>query len=120
MAAPLETEEFNWREYATCQFLSSDDQDDSPFFIEGYGAQYTRARRYCHFCPVVIDCLIEGLDNEMGMWGCTSPNERTSINNMMEYGMTLKSAVESIWGTYRYENSGVLVPPKSIWEDWDA
>lgn len=113
-------QEFDWRLFAACSFLSDEDQEQSPFFIEGYGAQYNRARRYCHSCPVVIDCLIEGLENEVGMWGCTSPNERTSVNNMMEYGMSFKKAVESIWELYRHENSGILVPPKSIWKDWDA
>jgi hypothetical protein len=78
---------------------------------------------------VVIDCLIEALDTDaVGMWGCTSPNERIEIQGMIngdeEEGInpkSLKKAVESLWDEQRKKGKrGMLVPKKSVWKDWDA
>lgn len=113
-------EEFDWRSFALCGEIKY--EDDDPFFAEGYGATYSVARTYCSVCPVVIDCLIEGLFDEenLGMWGCMSPNERTEVRNKMEEGYTLMRAAESVWAKERKKESGMLVPPKKVWKDWDA
>ena len=40
---------------------------------------YARARAICHRCPVVQECLNDGLDELHGMWGGLSPNERQEL-----------------------------------------
>jgi hypothetical protein len=113
--------EFDWRSYAACRDLNYDSGDD-PFFIEGHGATYRTARQYCSGCSVVIDCLIEGVSDpdNTGMWGCTSPNERADIREMLGLGYTLKESAEFLWADERKKARGVQVPPKSIWSEWDA
>lgn len=106
---------FDWKEYASCRDVDSSDI----FFIEGYGATYNDARSYCSNCVVVVDCLIESLGNEFGMWGCMSPNERVSVEKDMEVGYGLKTSAEVIW-QYHRDRGKVSVPSKSIWEWWDA
>ncbi len=104
--------DFDWKEYAPCL-------DINVFFVEGSGNIYTAARRYCCNCLVVVDCLIEGLDDEFGMRGCMSPNERISVVDWMEAGYSLKTAAEAVW-KYHRDRGKTAVPLKSIWEDWDA
>ncbi len=105
--------DFDWKEYAPCLKVTD------VFFIEGSGSVYTAARRYCCNCLVVVDCLIDGLEEEFGMRGCLSPNERITVNDWMEAGYSLKSSVEVVW-KYHRDRGKTAVPLKSIWEDWDA
>ncbi len=108
---------FKWRNYAACINLDADDAQNT-FFVDKAGYTYRKARAYCANCSVVVDCLIEGMDNELGMWGCTSPNEREDISSFMQAGYNLKKATEMIW---KYHREGKLsVPSKSIWEYWNA
>ena len=117
MAREIEVK-FDWRAYAACEGIEKTDT----FFGEDYGATYGLARMYCSTCPVVIDCLIEGIEDQdnIGMWGCTSPNERTQIRSWMDEGFSLKESVEAIWQYEREKVRGVKVPPKRVWRDWDA
>lgn len=112
--------DWDWRGSAACAGLDRGGQ--SIFFVEGYGATYPKARKYCSGCAVVVDCLMEALDTDaVGMWGCMSPNERTEIMNAMEEGLTLKQAADRIWNEQRRRGKrGMLVPKKSVWKDWDA
>lgn len=109
---------FDWKKYAACRDIGVTYRDNI-FFIEGYGAVYDKARSYCARCVVVVDCLIEGIENELGMWGCMSPNERWDVGKDMEVGYSLKRAAEIIWKPHRNRGK-VLVPPESIWEYWDV
>lgn len=122
MVIAMEIElEFEWKDYATCAQFEFP-VDENPFFVEGYGATYDKARPYCARCPVVIDCLIDALDDpdNLGMWGCTSPNERSEILDMMEAGYSLKAAAEFVWDRQRRRRNGAVVPSKSVWSEWDA
>ena len=111
--------DWEWKKSASCEGV--DTGPNSIFFVEGYGATYPKARKYCSGCPVVIDCLIEAIysDNDVGMWGCMSPNERNEVKDMLEAGKDFKKSAEKIWEEQRKKN-GMLVPKKSIWKDWDA
>lgn len=122
MALVMAEIEFDWREFAACSD-SAFEGDNHPFFAEGYGTTYPKARMYCASCPVVVDCLIEGVsdaDNE-GMWGCMSPNERREIRRKMGEGYTLRQAAEAIWSIHRRKANGEMpVPRSSVWKEWNA
>ncbi len=107
---------FNWREFAACAGI---DYRNDVFFIEGAGAVYQEARSYCSNCFVVVDCLIEGMENDLGMWGCMSPNERISVGKHMQVGYGLKTLAEVRW-KYHRDKGKLSVPSKSVWDDWDA
>ncbi len=117
MTVPQDEVDFDWQDYAAC--LDTGGSVTNLFFIEGYGSHYRAARKFCAGCPVVIDCLIEGLEVSLGeaMWGCMSPNERKLVRRM-EIKVGLKKAAEYIWEGHR--GGSLPVPPKSIWEQWDA
>jgi len=121
MAVVMEAAEFDWRAFAACSDFTSIAPEDNPFFADGQGNTYPVARIYCSSCPVVIDCLIEGLEpDNTGMWGCMSPNERTTVNSVMDEGFSLKQAAEAVWDLQRKRQRGMTVPPKSIWKEWNA
>jgi len=117
VAVMLTESEFDWREHAICKFA-----DDRIFFAEGYGSIYTKARKYCSKCPVVIDCLLDAIEDpdNLGMWGCMSPDERRIVVDRMDDGLSFRKAVESIWNRERRRFNGNIVPKKSVWKDWDA
>lgn len=95
--------------------------DKNPFFKlnRGRGARYSKARSLCAKCPVVIDCLIEGLQvDNVGFWGCTNDAERVRIRRTMSQGLTFVDAVESVWEPHR--KLKVQVPPTSVWKDWNV
>ncbi len=112
--------DFDWYEYASCKGIarSLDDQNDSPFFMEGRGKTYPKARRYCSGCPVVIDCLISALpEGTEGFWGCTSKTNRQTIRKLMnEYDYDFQQAVSEVWEYHR--KLGSLVPSPSVWKEW--
>lgn len=64
-----------WRFGAACIGLTD------MFFPDGNsGANpYSVARRICDQCPVVRDCLIDGLREPAGMWGGLIPRERQNL-----------------------------------------
>jgi hypothetical protein len=118
MVAMAYQEEYEWQDYAACRGLGI----DSEFFKEGQGETYPEARKFCSSCAVVVDCLISALDSDaVGMWGCTSPDERRAIRFRMDDNYTFKQAVEKTWNVQRKKGKrGQLVPPKTIWREWNA
>jgi hypothetical protein len=116
---PEVEEEFDWFELAACYgiaHLYPPGQD--PFFKHGRGKTYSTAREYCSRCPVVVDCLIEGLEEEEGFRGCTSPSERSNIRRLMKQGWTIQEATEEQWRSKRINPLGSSVPPGAVWKDW--
>lgn len=64
-----------WQDSASCATV-----DPELFFPEGRSwTAYTDARRVCARCVVRIECLEAGLDQEHGMWGGTTPDERAAL-----------------------------------------
>jgi hypothetical protein len=107
---------FKWRAFASCRGLAYN-EDTNPFFKEGRGEVYKIAREFCARCPVVIDCLLDGLDDTIGFRGGTSVNERATIRRSLRLGMNFRNSVEEVWEYHRH--SGVLrAPEKSIWSEW--
>jgi WhiB family redox-sensing transcriptional regulator len=45
------------------------------------GAAQNEVKRICRGCPVVVDCLVEALDNdiEWGVWGGLTERERRRL-----------------------------------------
>ena len=106
----------DWVADAACfgiEYLGS----DNPFFAEGHGQRYIFARNFCSHCPVVVDCLIEGLSiaDTVGMWGCTSKNERKNIRIGIRKGKTLKSVTEKVWEYHRKGKWENKVPSPQVW-----
>jgi len=54
------------------------------------------ARRICRDCPVRYRCLEENLDEQFGVWGGHSRDERFRILSAMDRGATLRSASKII------------------------
>lgn len=111
---------FEWMSSASCLGMAYlyEDQNDNPFFVEGRGSTYPIARRFCSICPVVVDCLIEGLDSDVGFRGGCSPHERTRIRMALDAGISLESATEEIWDEHRAIARGGEVPDSKVWDDW--
>lgn len=112
--------DFEWLNSAACRDMAYlyDDQTQNIFFKEGRGQTYPMARIYCAICPVVVDCLIDGLDTDAGFRGGCSPVERTAIRMALDSGESLESAVESIWSAHRINEKGSAVPPTRVWDEW--
>lgn len=119
--APLEAEaDFEWQKLGACYRMAFlyRDQTENPFFKEGRGQTYPMARIYCAICPVVVDCLIDGLDTDAGFRGGCSPVERTQIRLALEGGWSLEEATEAIWSEHRANDKASPVPPQRVWEEW--
>lgn len=64
-----------WEEQARCRFAWPE-----LFYPPHYTPEHMRrARAYCDECPVRLECLSAGMDEEHGVWGGTSPTEREGI-----------------------------------------
>lgn len=63
-----------WRLHAACRHL------DVTLFFPEYGHRIDKARTICGHCPVKDICLEQGIVNqELGVWGGTSEEERVVI-----------------------------------------
>lgn len=116
--------ESDWTVRANCIDVENV-EGENPFFVEGYGSQYPRARDYCSGCPVVVDCLVhsvfeDAIYSEDGMWGCMSPNERKELMNYLSEGKGFKAAAERIWTRQRRRRNGSKVPNRTVWDNWNA
>lgn len=118
--SPEVDDDFAWHEFASCYRMAYlyQDQEENPFFKEGRGQTYPLARKYCSICPVVVDCLIDGLDTEVGFRGGCSPTERTEIRMAMLNGQRLEDAVEEIWSEHRSNPRAGEVPDAKVWDEW--
>ncbi len=111
--------DFEWKEFAACRGIALQYKPgDDPFFKEGRGKTYPKAREFCAICPVVVDCLIDGLDSEAGFRGCCSPIERVQIRLALDDGGSLEAETEAIWEEHRVSDRGGKVPSKKVWSDW--
>ena len=111
--------DFAWTEFAACLGIAHlYSQDTNPFFVEGRGKTYPQAREFCAICPVVVDCLIDGLDSEAGFRGACSPIERVQIRLALDEGSSLETETEVIWEEHRASRRGGKVPTKKVWADW--
>ena len=54
--------------------------------------QTSEARRICRDCPVRYRCLTEHLDEQFGVWGGHSRDERSRIRLSLDEGATLVDA----------------------------
>jgi hypothetical protein len=110
---------YEWQSDANCLGLSwrLERPEDNPFFQEGRGKTYKKARKFCASCPVVIDCLVEAMrPDTVGFWGGLSHTERVEVRMLIDNGWDFKQAVEALWAYHREKNH--VVPPSSVWEDW--
>jgi WhiB family redox-sensing transcriptional regulator len=69
----------NWRDWAACTA-----EDPELFFPVGsgrpYGEQAAEAKRVCHRCPVIDECLEWALAvGEEGIWGGLDDEERRRL-----------------------------------------
>jgi WhiB family redox-sensing transcriptional regulator len=69
----------SWQQWARCR-----ETDPALFFPED-GRQAEPARRICRRCPVTRECLDAAMsgDERHGVWGGTSPNQRTILRNQL-------------------------------------
>lgn len=67
----------DWREHARCR------RYDPALWFPGDGVNAEPARRVCRRCPVIRECLDEAMrhDERHGVWGGTSPTQRTMLRN---------------------------------------
>ena len=108
---------YDWQQDGSCLGLEYDLPPGlNPFFRENRGASYKEARKWCHDCPVVIDCLVSGLHDHTGFRGCMTRSGRSRVRSLIRRGFGLVDAVESIWAPER--ESGRLTPPIEIWNEW--
>lgn len=68
-----------WRIRAQCNGA-----DPELFFpmrgLSGRGGQTRRTiQQYCEQCPVIDECLAEGMQERFGVWGGKTPEERKAI-----------------------------------------
>ncbi len=111
--------DFEWKEFAACRGTALlYKPGDNPFFVEGRGKTYPTAREFCAICPVVVDCLIDGLDSEAGFRGACSPIERVQIRLALDDGGSLEEETEAIWQEHRASDRGGKVPNKKVWIEW--
>ena len=110
---------YYWAELGSCWELGLQiPMEQNPFFREGKGSTYDEARAYCAGCPVVVDCLIDGIDEEAaGFRGGMSPNERAEVRRSVRRGKLFRQAVESVWARHRRGGRNP-VPPKQVWSEW--
>lgn len=111
-------EGYEWRGDAACVGVAHDyPVGRNPFFQTGRGQTYQVARRMCSGCPVVVDCLIDSLEEPVGMFGCTAKSERDGVKRSMKLGIPFIKAVEQAWKAQR-DIGPDKAPPKSIWKEW--
>lgn len=110
---------YDWRKYASCLAIGRNILAvENPFFKEGRGPNYPIARAFCSGCPVVIDCLIEGLhEDNVGFWGCMSSNERAQVRRRIRQNWDFFDAVEEVW-SYHRRYGKFPVPPIKVWTEW--
>jgi WhiB family redox-sensing transcriptional regulator len=57
-------------------------QVDTEIFFPDKGESNVHAKKVCHSCPLISDCLEYALTHEVfGVWGGTSPRERRVIRH---------------------------------------
>lgn len=71
--------DLSWQEWARCR------EADPELFFPADGQPAEPARRICRRCPVIRDCLDEAMRHEErhGVWGGTSPNQRTTLRRRL-------------------------------------
>lgn len=109
---------YDWRKDASCigiAFLPT----PNPFFKQGRGEVYKVARKFCSGCPVVVDCLLAGIDEDVGFLGCMSVTERTNVRRSVKLGKSFHAAVEKVWGYHRKQGKD-KAPSKSVWKEWEV
>lgn len=90
----LGSADYSWRKDAICS-----DTDPDLFFpvgTTGYAlVQIDRAKQVCGECPVCHDCLQYALDTnqDSGIWGGTSEEERRQIRRRLAGRATKAAAV---------------------------
>ena len=90
----LATADDLWRDHARCR-----DTDPELFFpvgTTGYALlQIARAKEVCGQCPVQNDCLDYALETnqDSGIWGGTSEEERRNIRRRLAREKTASAAV---------------------------
>ena len=70
---PIYGDDKRWQDHAVCATTDPD------AFYPPNGDDYAVPRRVCLGCPVRLECLLDGLNEEHGMWGGTTPDERHQL-----------------------------------------
>lgn len=92
----------HWTDRAACRNAP----DPSIFFPERVPGVYTkwlvdRAKEYCNRCPVICECLDEGLDEHHGVWGGTTEEERRRLRKQNRDRNVIKLVNPIPHGTYQ-------------------
>lgn len=70
----LSAPDASWRNQAACKSTTTPDR----FFPIDYDSDESRATRLaCRRCPVRQECLAEGMSHRDGIWGGTTPYQRS-------------------------------------------
>lgn len=112
--------DFDYRVHASCIGIAYlYPKSENPFFKQGRGEVYRVARKMCSGCPVVVDCLVDNLEEDIGFFGGCSVTERTHIRRDMKLGVSFAESAEKIWSHQRNGGSD-NAPPKSVWKEWEV
>jgi WhiB family redox-sensing transcriptional regulator len=105
-----------WQEQAAC--VSAD--PEAWFPVKG-GTRRRQVNRICAGCPVNRSCLaVAMLWNEDGIWGGTSPKQRTRGYRLLRHGVSASTVVELLLAqlkrrrSVRYRWSGKATPATPV------
>jgi WhiB family redox-sensing transcriptional regulator len=67
----------SWRDQVRCAGVGA-----RPFYPEGMDTR--RAKAFCELCPVWMQCLAEGMDQDWGIWGGLNKAERQRLRRLRQ------------------------------------
>lgn len=80
-----------WRDRARCSLLKL------PLKLfcgeQGSWERAIRARKVCRDCDVRMECLIDGMNAPVGIWGGTSYEERKLVKKLIRKGWTIEETM---------------------------
>lgn len=65
------------------------DSFDPDLWFSGSKGDQTLAIRLCNACPIQAQCLEEGLDFDSGIWGGTTPEERSVLRKRLSKALPI-------------------------------
>lgn len=81
---PLATEMAHWLDNDWMDAAACRGVDPELFFPEGRGSQATPAVKVCSTCPVMAECFEYGKNEQYGVYGGVSANQRGAPRNVRQ------------------------------------
>lgn len=80
-----------WRDSARCSLLGL----PLKMFIGGQGSYESagRAKKICQECAVRMECLVDGMNSPVGVWGGTSYEDRKVVKKLIGKGWRIEEAI---------------------------